>query len=188
MSQTPIHVHVNVNPAADDIQYAGLAVPLNNEAHRLSNQGDYEGAERLHLQALEVKDHAYGTEDIRCAVTYNALGETQLRLNKLDEAEANLRHAVAIREAHNRFNLDAAVSRENLAQVLEAKHKLDEAKAERVRGAPTVCCGNYNCPGQLFKPDDMVTCGACKSVFYCSANCQGADWTGRHKGLCRKVD
>ncbi|KLO14486.1 hypothetical protein SCHPADRAFT_313675 [Schizopora paradoxa] len=177
--------HYTVNPRKEDLEYHNVAVPLNNEALLLSKRGDYAGAERLHLRALEVKIRALGTEDIRVAITYNELGETQLRLNKLDEAEVNLRHAVAIRDAHDKLSLDAAVSRENLAQLLEARFKLDQAKAERVRGAPSVCCGNAKCPGQLFKPENMMTCGFCKSVFYCSANCQSMDWTSRHKSLCR---
>lgn len=32
----------------------------------------------------------------------------------------------------------------------------------------------------------LKACGACRSVFYCSAACQKKDWTSRHKPLCKK--
>lgn len=35
-------------------------------------------------------------------------------------------------------------------------------------------------------PKAFKRCGACRKVYYCSANCQRADW-GEHKKVCRKV-
>lgn len=32
----------------------------------------------------------------------------------------------------------------------------------------------------------LKACGACRSVFYCSPECQKRDWTNRHKPLCKK--
>lgn len=32
----------------------------------------------------------------------------------------------------------------------------------------------------------LKACGACRSVFYCSAACQKKDWKSRHKPLCNK--
>lgn len=32
----------------------------------------------------------------------------------------------------------------------------------------------------------LKACGACRSVFYCSRECQKMDWTKRHKPLCKQ--
>jgi len=37
----------------------------------------------------------------------------------------------------------------------------------------------------MLRTDQLKACGACKSVFYCSAQCQKADWKARHKPLCK---
>lgn len=31
----------------------------------------------------------------------------------------------------------------------------------------------------------LQACGACKSVFYCTKECQKQDWSKRHKPLCK---
>ncbi len=105
-----MQLHVDI-ATPQNVAYGHLAVPLNNAAIKLFNQGDYAGAEQKHLEALVLKEQCYGHDDFHVAITLNALGETQLKLNKLDEAEANLRRAVAARDALDARSLDAAVSR-----------------------------------------------------------------------------
>lgn len=192
MQQQPTQNHLHINPPPEVVAYSAVTIPLNNEAILLARQGDFAGAEQKHLLALELKERDFGRDDIRVALTLNSLGETQLKLNKLDEAEANLRRAVAIREAFDKRGLDAAVSRENLAQVLEAKHNLPEAKETRMRGNPSICCGNYNvctfvpvclvfrlhrfdsqCPGQTFKKEDLHVCSSCKVSLNMTLVCCG---------------
>ena len=118
--------------------------PLNNMALQLSNSGGNAGAERLHKQALEMKEQAHGPNSIQAALSLNALGEVQSLQGKFREAEVNLRRAVTIRNsAGNAF--DGAVSRENLAQVLETSGKFSEAKEIRDFGRPDkLSCGNYH--------------------------------------------
>lgn len=111
--------------------------------------GDFVGAEELHLKALRIKEKAFDGDSIEVALTRNALGEAQLRQGKLDEAQRNLEIAVRIRNSASSKNRDhvpdAAVSRENLAQVFEAKGNLAEAKRIRLKGAPDkMVCSNYN--------------------------------------------
>lgn len=116
---------------------------LNNRARELSCAGDHEGAERLHKRALGIKNEAFGPNSLDAALSRNALGECQLQLGKLEEAEENLTVAVDIRNSFEYNGLDAAVSRENLAQVYEAQRRLREAQEMRASGRPSaVCCTN----------------------------------------------
>ncbi|KAF8582098.1 hypothetical protein K439DRAFT_1308471, partial [Ramaria rubella] len=178
--------HINFNPSASSAMNGMEAVSLNNEALQLSNQGDNAGAERLHKRALVLKESAHGPNSIQAALTRNALGEVQLRQGKLEEAEVNLRKAVAVRNSSGPA-FDAAVSRENLAQVLEAKGKFLEAKQIRDQGRPDkLSCGNYHCPGQLFTYTQMKQCSRCHCVYYCSPGCQKLDWKSRHKQFCHQ--
>jgi tetratricopeptide (TPR) repeat protein len=180
----PFVPNVYLNPGAN-IAEGMSAVELNNRAHALSNQGDYAGAEALYKEALVIKENSFGPDSIQAALTRNSLGEQQLRLGKLDDAEENLRKAVEIRNAQ-KAGFDAAVSRENLAQVLEAKGDLVGAKAMRASGAPNeISCGNYNvswvpdlrrvitddaaqCPGQMFKLKDLMQCAKCMASSFSS--------------------
>ncbi|KLO14485.1 hypothetical protein SCHPADRAFT_939545 [Schizopora paradoxa] len=181
-------MHLTVNPGMAHINYIATIVPLSNEASALFRQGKFAEAEKKHIEVLALKELDFGRDDTKVAITLNDLGETQLKLNKLDAAEENLRRAVTIWEADDKLGVDAAIARESLAQ----KYKSDEAKALRVRGSSSVLCGNNDCPAnkvpgkvELLKLEDMKACKFCKSVFYCSENCRSIDWTGRHKRLCR---
>ncbi|KAF8522118.1 hypothetical protein BU17DRAFT_87218 [Hysterangium stoloniferum] len=137
-----MHAYTNLSPAKANS--ASQAILLNNEALQLSELGDNAGAERLHKEALSIKERIHGPDSIQAALTRNALGEVQLKQGKYDEAEENLRKAVAVRSASGHA-FDGAVSRENLAQVLEAKGQLKEAKETRDLGRPDkLSCGNYN--------------------------------------------
>ncbi|TDL28422.1 hypothetical protein BD410DRAFT_780921 [Rickenella mellea] len=181
-------MQVHVYPASPNNIHGMDAVQLNNQALTLDRRGDYAGAEKLHKQAVAIKESSFGLDSLQTAISLNALGEVQLKLGKLDDAEANLRKAVSIRNAHQFSSFDAAVSRENLAQVLEARGNLAEAKAVRMTGAPNaISCGNYACQGQTFTVDKLLLCSKCKSVLYCSKSCQGADWKSRHKPLCKQA-
>ncbi|KDQ63533.1 hypothetical protein JAAARDRAFT_75870 [Jaapia argillacea MUCL 33604] len=157
---------------------------LNNQALQLDREGDLEGALRLHLQALDVKERGYGPDHTATAITRNALGELYMRMGKLDEAEENLKIAIRIRD-NRRAAFDAAVSRENLAQLYEMKGNLREAKDIRLSGGNQLCCSNYTCTGQLFPLPKLSQCAGCKSAFYCSKACQVKDWKLRHKRYCK---
>ncbi|KAH8120292.1 hypothetical protein DFH11DRAFT_49496 [Phellopilus nigrolimitatus] len=147
---------------------------LSNQALALNNSGDYAGAEKLHQQVLSVKKQS----SIQAALSWNALGEVQLKLCKLNEAEDSLRKAVDIRNKDQFDGLDAAVSRENLAQ---ARGKPKDANEIRLSGAPKAfVCGHENCPGQLFSLEQLFLCSKCKSIFYCSKGCQEKDRISRH--------
>lgn len=67
-----------------------VASELNNEAIRLEQAGDYDGAEKKHLEALELKKKAVLGNHIGIALTQNGLGELYLKMGKLDEAQKML--------------------------------------------------------------------------------------------------
>lgn len=70
-----------------------LAANLNNEANQLEAAEDYDGAERNHLEALELKQKSSFGNPIGIALTQNGLGELYLKMGKLDEAEKMLESA-----------------------------------------------------------------------------------------------
>lgn len=118
----------------------------------LSKQNNHIEAEKCHRKALEIKTRNSNNPDIDTAVALskNALGEELLILGRLDEAEKLLKESLATRATRS-ANLDAAVTRENLAQVYQAKGDLDSATRVRDQGVPNqLCCSHYNvCMGSL---------------------------------------
>ncbi|PVF92467.1 hypothetical protein CPB86DRAFT_184628 [Serendipita vermifera] len=121
------------------------AFGLTNQAQSLVRSGDLAGAERLHLQALDVKIKGFGFQSPQVASTLHSLAEIQIRLGKYAEAEQNLRSAVSIRSTSTKQHdlSEAAKSREILAQVLERAGNLVAAKNVRLAGQPDwIACGN----------------------------------------------
>ncbi|CAG7847386.1 SubName: Full=Uncharacterized protein {ECO:0000313/EMBL:CCA77920.1} [Serendipita indica DSM 11827] len=121
------------------------AFGLSNQASSLARSGDLVGAERLHLQALDVKTKGFGFQSPQVAATLHALAEVQIRLGKYADAEQNLRSAVSIRAASTKPHdlIEAAKSRELLAQLLERAGNLAAAKSVRLAGQPDwIACGN----------------------------------------------
>lgn len=119
---------------------------LNNEAYALSQSGDHAGALRVYKQALQIKVDSFGEDSIQAALTRNAIGEECVRLGDLDRAETEFKHALRVREA-NKAGFDTAVTRENLAQVYEAKGDLKAAKALRITDMNEIACGYYKVGG-----------------------------------------
>lgn len=132
-------MNINARPVTEDnmldIVDGFEGFDLNNEAVALMNQGDNEGSERLHLRALDIKERAFGRDGPEVATTCDELGIVQYRQRKYDEAEKNLRRAMAIRNRLYFEDKMAADVRDELARVLEAQGKLVEARELRCSGA-----------------------------------------------------
>ena len=139
MQSVKTHVHINPSPLLP------LALSLHNKAFQARERGDYATAERLWIEVLAIKDaHTPGGPDSEgSALTRNAMGELYFRMGRYDDAEMMLTKAVSVREKVG-TTFDAAVSRENLAQVYEHKGKMALAKETRVSNPNHMVCGNYN--------------------------------------------
>ncbi|KAH8593513.1 hypothetical protein B0O99DRAFT_627390 [Bisporella sp. PMI_857] len=167
------------------------AADLNNAANKLERSGDYLGAERKHLQALAMKIKATNENSTGVALTKNALGELYMKMNRLDEAQAMLEAAAAIRGPDRNF--DSACTWDNLGRLWEMRGDLTKAREARKQGSPNLMiCSNFNCPLSkictIYQSTNLKTCGKCKCVFYCCTACQKIDWKARHKRYCKIVE
>ncbi|KAI0052887.1 hypothetical protein FA95DRAFT_1553186 [Auriscalpium vulgare] len=106
-------------------------------------------------------------------------------MGRLNDAEDQLNKALDVRSKIGP-PFDAAVTRENLAQLYEMRGNIEASKEMRMRGSPDqIACGHYQCPAtQPFNIKQIRRCGGCKSAMYCSKGCQTSDWK-RHKKFCR---
>ncbi|KAH9849734.1 hypothetical protein C2E23DRAFT_838269 [Lenzites betulinus] len=177
-----------VNPSIGTAIGATSGVHLNNEALQLERQGDLQGAERAHLEAIRVEEAGLGTDHFTTAVSYNGLGELYLKTAQLDKAEDYLNKALRVRTQSGPKS-DLAVTRDNLGRLFEMKGDLKAARRIRLQGSPdnNIACGNYECAKLSNSLSQLSQCTACKSILYCSRRCQTADWK-RHKKYCRRND
>lgn len=137
-------------------------VEKNNEGNIARKLGDFSRAEKLHREALVLKIRGFGEESIQAAISFNTLGETYLKMgpSKLDDAEKNLKKALRVRDDKAFGGLemgprgDAAVSRDNMGRLFEARGKMDEARAMRLRGAPKgeIMCGAVDVSNFVLPP------------------------------------
>lgn len=114
-----------------------------SKAVEAAKSGDNKTAEKWHRKALNAKINAK-LGWVTTAISHNGLGEALLELRKLDEAEEQLKAALALRAGQSGHTFDAAVSRENLAQVYQAMNKPHMARATREDGEniKEMCCSN----------------------------------------------
>ncbi|KAJ7203547.1 hypothetical protein GGX14DRAFT_461451 [Mycena pura] len=47
-------------------------------------------------------------------------------------------------------------------------------------------CDNVECSA-MRKDDELLRCTACRNAFYCSRECQAADWASGHRKLCKNA-
>lgn len=149
---TPVGPHTNPADMAAMIEANTTAVQLNNEGNAARKRGDLDAALSKHLRALELKIRGFGEASVQAANSFGTLGETYLAMGRLDAAEANMRKALRVRDDKATGGLemgprcDAAVTRDNIGRVLEARGDMDGARAARLRisGAGEVMCGSDN--------------------------------------------
>jgi len=138
------HVETAINPSATFTTAILQGGQLNSQALQAECSGDLVHAEHLYLEAIAIKERGLGPNAISTALSRNALGELYIKLGRLDDAAENLKKAVAVRN-HAGPAFDAAVSRENLAQLYEIQQDLKLAKETRLYGAPhNLSCGYYH--------------------------------------------
>ncbi|KAF9496197.1 hypothetical protein BDN71DRAFT_1495466 [Pleurotus eryngii] len=162
---------------------------LSFQALQTAHSGNHCAAEQLYLHIVRTKTYVFGAQSVETAASHNALGELYVKMNRLAEAEFEFMTAVGIRSRAGPDHVfDAAVSRENLAQVYEMTRRTPAAKNMRLLGAPNkILCAYYYCPRAVLSIGQLATCGQCKAVFYCSDACQLKDWKPRHKRYCKPM-
>ncbi|KAL1860633.1 hypothetical protein Daus18300_009123 [Diaporthe australafricana] len=180
-----------------DAMAAMAAIQKNNAANIAKDAGRHDEAIRLHKEALQTKIRLFGERSVDAALSFNGLGSAFLGAGKLDEAADAYSKSLKVRDDAAFGGLeagprqDAAATRDNMARVLEARGDFAGAREIRLKGADKgrTLCGCDNCVttgGTMLSRAQLKACGACRSVFYCSAACQKKDWTSRHKPLCKK--
>lgn len=141
--QQIFQMNQNVRPSF--CQPFGACSITQRQAITCSKAGDHIAAEKWHRKALSAKYAAkLGNDTI--GISENGLGETLYDLGKYDEAEEHLKKALAIRQKlGSRYLFDIAVTRENLAQVYQAKKDVKMARETRQQGEAKgeLCCSNY---------------------------------------------
>ncbi|KZS92476.1 hypothetical protein SISNIDRAFT_486504 [Sistotremastrum niveocremeum HHB9708] len=134
------------------------AVEFSNRAFQAVRLSDHQTAVSLHRQALALKLKAYPETSVQAALTFNGLGESLIALGEFLAAEEVLSKALRVYDYEEYGGLgqgprfDAAVARENMAQVREAQGRFADAVELRKRGKTRgqICCPNMQRAGCFF--------------------------------------
>jgi hypothetical protein len=62
-----------------------------------------------------------------------------------------------------------------------------EAVVQKHTANPCAPCANPSCNNLETEPKEFKKCSRCKSVAYCSIDCQKKDWKAQHKSTCHAV-
>lgn len=127
------------------------AIDLSNQAGQASRNGDHVTSAALHRQALALKLQSFSETSVQAAISFNGLGEELVALKDYEGADVAFSKALRVRDDRAFGGLgegprfDAAVTRENFAQLREAQGRFDDAKELRMRGKSKghIACGNY---------------------------------------------
>ncbi|KAK4108618.1 hypothetical protein N656DRAFT_684421, partial [Canariomyces notabilis] len=104
----------------------GLIFNVGEGLHQL---GKYEDAERMHRQALGLKEEVLGKEHPYTLTSMNNLASVLGRQGKYEEAERIHRQALGLREkVLGKEHPDTLTSMNNLASVLDSQGKYEEAE------------------------------------------------------------
>jgi hypothetical protein len=109
-------------------------------------------------------------------------------LGRYEEAIQNLDKARKIREKVKGEERDAAITRDELGCCYQALGQPEKAREIRLsQGEKAVICSNESCSrtARQCGVPELLQCGRCKAIWYCSANCQKIDWKKNHKKVCQ---
>jgi len=156
-------------------------------------EGKYSEAEVLFLESKDLCKNSSGVDNPAYAFTVHSLADAQVKQGKLDEAEASFREVIELRKyfpptSEARYAM--AMSRDGLAQVYEKRGDHKKARSIRMTEPESMICSFAKCPiryqyCQCFSVDKLKMCSMCECVFYCTRECQVADWKSRHKEVCK---
>jgi len=152
-----VHLNASVIEPGTDPAWANAAIDAfasigdSNQASTLFTAGRYREAIEMHKKVLATKVRAHGDESVPVALTYNAMGESYLKMGSLVEAEEVFLKALHVRDdkAFGGLGLgprnDAAATRDNIGQLREAQGRFEEARNIRLKGVDKgeMMCGSY---------------------------------------------
>jgi tetratricopeptide (TPR) repeat protein len=191
MAQTN-HLYSGANMGA--VMY-GLTegVDLNNQACQLQNMGRYQEAIALFKRALEIKKEAHGLYSVNYCISLSGLADCLMYSGDLDGAYAKARLmldiATEIQSAEQ-----GRIAKEILKDIsVKTKKPLlpDEKQGPLSKSSkkstahqtgdgshiwiepPVKRCHNFSNPAQMCSNvENLKQCGRCKTVYYCSRECQ----------------
>lgn len=129
--------------SSDDARLIQQCAVLSAQAVAAEQAGDYRTAFGCYLRIIPLQDKLYSTDSVEAAVSFNGLGECALKMGEAGGAEEALSQALKVREDVSFGGMglgtrhDAAVTRENMAQVKESQGKFLDARRLRLRGRGT---------------------------------------------------
>ncbi|KIM30123.1 hypothetical protein M408DRAFT_328516 [Serendipita vermifera MAFF 305830] len=189
--KTPVHttfVDASTEGGKSTAERYARRMVLMNQVTNLRNAQRLAEAIPLQQEICVLDEQMHGRNSSSAGLSWNKLGEMQYENKDFAAAEVSLKLAVEIREGLGE-DFDTSVSRDNLARIFEVYGRMEDAKKMRLRGrkAQNITCACYTCKylQQGVGFDRLKACSRCKSVFYCSADCQKVDWKERHKFYCK---
>lgn len=204
------HSHVSLFSSKNGVIDMDSAITLNNDAVRLTKEGDFAAAERAAHESVRLKALSFGEDSIHTCISLSGLADcyyywavrggdrSKLPLARAT-AERMLRAAERVGDANQ-----LRIVREILSDVSKAEAEgaaraggagraatggagAGAAAAAGAAGAPVAStCANPACPG-VAAGAPMAKCSRCHGVRYCGASCQHAHWR-EHKPACRAPD
>lgn len=107
-----------------------LPVSMSNKGALLNDEARYGEAEKTFREAIRLwKEHVKKDDDSKLGSIYNGLARSLREQDKLDEAEANAKTALKIKErASGKNSADAAAVLENLGKIAQKKGRMKDAE------------------------------------------------------------
>jgi tetratricopeptide (TPR) repeat protein len=114
-----------------------------NKALQSFEEGNYSEAESLFTEAIGLCKNSTGIETPAYGFTIHNLGETQIKLDKWEEAEASFLEAIRVRTrlpqtSGTRYTM--AMSRDSLAQIYEKRGDHKKARGSRTVDPENMIC------------------------------------------------
>jgi len=110
------------------------ALRLTKRGQELDSKREFEEAEKLHRQALEIYEKAYGKDHPEVAACLNNLAISQMAQGKNDSAENLLLRALEIKvRTFGPDNLEVATTLNNLAMAYSNQRKVQLAESAYLR-------------------------------------------------------
>ena len=169
------------------------APAVNNRAISAFQSGQYDKALKLFKKSLKIQETGFGESHHSLSMPLTGLAECYMKLNDFDSALKEVKKLDRIVKK-NKIKEQMKTVQELLEEI--EKKSSEKADAENVKPSSLTTfktdenekqlkCDEIkaaNC-GNCKATDPKFHCGACKTISYCTVECQKADWK-THKPKC----